>query len=388
MRIFIVGTGASGSLLAQMLHRAGHEVTCGDKDPERARKFLGRRSPIPVCEVNARNLWAIVRAARRTQLIVNASSSLFNEIVLRAALRLRAHYLDLSSHLTRNPFKAEQLRYAKRIAEKHRAAVINAGAAPGLTNLLVMRAAEQLDRADSVHIRLFEEVDSDNPVSQWSPRDTFDEAISSPRVLRAGRFRLTKRFAERERFRFPAPIGDASVVLAAQDEVATIPYFLKLSEMDVKIGGNEVDRLRRWHKQGKLTKSRGAVGKRFPKTASPRLVARLIRRGVLQNARFAAAVIVTGEKNEQPLEIRFDCQFPSLFQIRRLGLHVTPVTYATAVMAAAFIQNFPREEESVFAPENLPREIRQAVLARAREKGVRVTQKITPLKRVETDDEI
>jgi hypothetical protein len=388
MRIFVLGTGASGSLLAQMLHRAGHEVTCGDKDPERAQRFLGRHSPIPVREVNARNLWGIVRAAKRSQLIVNASSSLFNEIVLRAALRLRAHYLDLSSHLTRNPFKSEQLRYAKRFAEKHRAAVINAGAAPGLTNLLVRKAADDLDRVESIQIRLFEEVDSDNPVSQWSPRDTFDEAISLPRVVRDGRFRLTKRFADRERFRFPAPIGEASVVLAAQDEVATIPYNIELREMDVKIGGNEIDRLRRWHKQGKLTKSRGAVGKRFPKTASPRMVARLIRRGVLQNARFAASVIVRGESGDEPLEIRYDCMFPSLFQIRRLGLHVTPVTYATAVLAAAFVQNFPREEEGVFPPENLSKEIRQAVLARAKEKGVRIAQKISQLKRAELEDEL
>jgi hypothetical protein len=387
MRIFVLGTGASGSLLAQMLHRAGHEVTCGDKDAERARRFLGRHSPIPIREVNARNLWGIVRAAKRSQLIVNASSSVFNEIVLRAALRLRAHYLDLSSHLTRNPFKSEQLRYQKRFAAKHRAAVINAGAAPGLTNLLARKAAEQLERVDSVHIRLFEETESDDPVSQWSPRDTFDEAVSSPRILRNGRFRLTKRFAERERFRFPAPIGEAGVVLAAQDEVATFPYFVRLNEMDVKIGGNEIDRLRRWYKQGKLSKSRGATHKRFPKTASPRMVARLIRHGRLQNARFAAAIITRGEKNGVPLEIRYDCIFPSLFQIRRLRLHVTPIAYGTAAMAAAFIQNFPREEAGVFPPETLPKEVRNAVIARAREKGIRIAQKISTLKRSDHDDD-
>ena len=103
--------------------------------PIRARRFLGKRSTIAVTTVNARNLRGIVRAARGCQLIVNASASVFNEIVLRAALRLRAHYLDLSSHLTRNPFQPEQLRYAKKFKSKHRVALINTGAAPGLTNL-------------------------------------------------------------------------------------------------------------------------------------------------------------------------------------------------------------------------------------------------------------
>lgn len=127
MRIFVLGAGAAGSLLAQLLARQGHRVACGDKDLERARRFLGKRSRIPIHQVNARNLWAIVRAARGFHLLVNASPAVFNEIVMRAALRLRAHYLDLSAHLTRHPFKAEQLRFHRRFQQKHRTAVITAG---------------------------------------------------------------------------------------------------------------------------------------------------------------------------------------------------------------------------------------------------------------------
>ena len=124
MRIFVLGTGATGSYLAHLLTRQGHQVTCGDRDLDRAHRFLGKKSAIPVVQVNARNLWGIVRAAKRSQLLVNASASVFNEIALRAALRLRSHYLDLSAHLTRNPFKAEQLRFDKRFQEKNRCAVL------------------------------------------------------------------------------------------------------------------------------------------------------------------------------------------------------------------------------------------------------------------------
>src|SRR5258708_2202043 len=168
MRIFVLGVGATGSLLARLLERQGHTVWCGDRDAERARRFLGKKSTIPIREVNARNLWGILRAARGCHLIVNASASVFNEIVMRAALRLRAHYLDLSSHLTRNPFKAEQLRYAKRFKAKNRTAVINAGVAPGLTNLLARRGGDLLDKVGAVHVRLHESTESDDPVSQWS----------------------------------------------------------------------------------------------------------------------------------------------------------------------------------------------------------------------------
>lgn len=391
MRIFVLGAGATGSLLAELLQRQGHTVWCGDRDPARARRFLGKRSTIAVTAVNARNLHGIVRAARGCQLIVNATASVFNQIVMRAALRLRAHYVDLSSHLTRNPFKSEQLSYAKRFEEKNRAALINAGAAPGLTNLMVKRAAEMLDEVYSVQIRLYESSESEDPISQWSPEVSFDEAISNPRVYRDGKFRMEKRFADLEKFRFPDPIGNANVVLAAQDEVATLPYYIPMRNMDVKIGGNEFDRLRRWYKQGKLSKSRGIPRQRFPQTSSPRAIARLIRKGILQNARFAASVLVRGvkrnPKEDEHLLIRADAMFPTLYQIRQQGRFTTPVAYATAHVAALFIKYFEREKRGVFAPETLPADARRAILAGVRAHSVKITQKTMILKRDAEDDE-
>ena len=364
---------------------------CGDRDPERARRFLGKKSTIAVTEVNARNLRGIVKTAKGCQIIINASASVFNEIVLRAALRLRAHYMDLSSHLTRHPFKAEQFRYAKKFEEKKRVALINSGVAPGLTNLLVKRAAELLGEVHNVHIRLYESSESDDPISQWSPEVSFDEAISHPRVYRGGRFQLGKRFSEVEKSRFPEPIGIVRVFLAAQDEVATLPRFIPMRELDVKIGGNEIDRLRRWHKLGKLSKSRGMLRRHFPQTYSPRMIAKLIRQGILQNARFAAAVLVRGVKHNKKddllLVIRSDCMFPTLYQIRQQGRFTTPVAYATAHVAALFIKFFPRDLAGVFAPEMLPAETRRAILAGLRNGGIRITHKTTLLKHTSEDEE-
>jgi len=391
MRIFVLGAGATGSLLAQLLERQGHTVWCGDRDPERARRFLGKKSTIAVTPVNARNLRGVVKAARGCQLIVNASASVFNEIVLRAALRLRAHYVDLSSHLMRHPFRAEQFRYVKKFEGKSRVALINAGVAPGLTNLLVKRAAELLDEVEAVHIRLYESSESDDPISQWSPEVSFDEAVSHPQIYRNGKFQLGKRFSEIEKFRFADPVGNARVVLAAQDEVATLPHFIPMRELDVKIGGNEIDRLRRWHKQGRLSKSRGMTKQRFPQTSSPRMIARLIRQGILQNARFGAAVLVRGmkrgKKEDQHLLVRSDCTFPTLYQIRQQGRYTTPVAYATAHVAALFIKYFPRDLAGVFAPEMLPPETRRAILSAIRNHNIRIAHKTSTLRHHSDDDE-
>ena len=386
MRIFILGAGATGSLLAQLLTRQGHHVWCGDKDPVRAQRFLGKHSRIPVKPVNARNLWSIVKAARGCHLLVNCSPAVLNKIALRAALRLRSHYLDTASHLTGYPFQVEQLRFDADFRKKRRTAVINAGVAPGLTNLLVARSADLLDGLETVQVRLYESTDSDEAVSQWSPDASFDEAVSRPRVYRNGRFHLAPRFGEREMFRFPPPIGTVGVVLAAQDEVCTLPRVIPMRTLDVKIGGNDFDRLRRWYRLGKLRKSRGLAAKHFPKTPTPHQVARLMRHGTLWHARFAAAVVAHGVKGERGAVLRWDAGFPTLHQIRRRGRFTSPIAWATAHLAALFIKHFPRKLSGAYPPEALPRETQQAILAGVRSYGIRLTKRMKLLKPIDHED--
>ena len=382
MRIFVLGVGATGSLIAHLLVRQGHQVTCGDRDPVRARRFLGRNSRVPIREVNARNLWSIVKAAKNSHLVINAGPAFLNKIVLRAALRLRAHYLDMASHQSNSPFHAEQLRFSRQFAAKSRVAVINAGVAPGLTNLLVARCANQLDTVDTVQIRLYESTGSDEPVSQWSSDAAFDEAVSRPPIYRDGRFHLGNRFGEREAFRFPRPVGRVGVMLAAQDEVVTLPRFLKLRVLDVKIGGNDFERLRRLYRQGRLRKSSGG-GKRFPQTPTPRQIERLLSGGLLYHARFAAAVVAVGRKDDHHAMVRYDAAFPSLHQIRRREVYTSPIAWATAHMAALFVKHFPRGLSGVHPPETLPAKTRQAILSGARAYGIRVSKRITLLEPVD-----
>jgi hypothetical protein len=181
------------------------------------------------------------------------------------------------------------------------------------------------------------------------------------------------------------------VVLAAQDEVATLPHFIPMRDLEVKIGGNEIDRLRRWHKQGKLSKSRGMARQRFPQTFSPKRIAKLIRQGILQNARFAAAVLVKGVKHgkttDEHLLLRSDCTFPTLYQIRQQGRFTTPIAYATAHVAALCVKFFPRDLAGVFPPETLPAETRRAILSGIRTNSIRITHRAIVVKHQSEDEE-
>lgn len=370
MKVFILGAGATGGLLAQLLRRRRHTVWCGDRDPARARPFIGRA--IECRPVNARSIRSVVHAARGCHLLVNATPAVFNETVVRAALRLGVHYLDLASHLARNPFKAEQFRFNEDFTRRGRLALINAGASPGLTNLLVAACADTLDEVDQVRIRLFEDTESDTPVSTWSGEVAHDEAISKPRVYRQGRFRFAQRFGEAEWFQFPKPIGEARVMLAAQDEAVTLPRFIEMNALDVKIGGNEMDRLQRWYRQGKLRPSDSRVTRRFPDTASPAKIAELMRRGQLRNARFAACVSVIGRRNRKRLERHRCCVFPSLWQLRRNGMTGTPIAFASAQSAAVFIEHFPKHLTGVYPPEALSANVRETILRGMRRRGFQI----------------
>jgi hypothetical protein len=332
---------------------------------------------MPVLQVNARDLRSITIAARRTQLLINACPTVLNKIILRAALRLRVDYLDTAAHLTTSPFRAEQLRFDRQFQKKGRGAIITAGVAPGLTNLLVAAAADRLDRVDRVRVRLYEATDSDDPVSQWSAEVSFDEAVSRPRLYRDGHFLLGPRFGERESFRFPAPIGPVTVVLAAQDEVVTAPHVIPMQSMDAKIGGIDIDRLRRWYRQGKLSRSRGPVSSRFPRTPTPTTVDRLIHRGILHNARFAAAVVVEGIRKSKPIVIRYDVIVPSLFTLHRRRQRGSPIAWATAQMMSLFVKYFPPDLIGVHPPEALSIETRRAILDAAHLRGMRIVTHVS-----------
>ncbi len=376
MKVFVLGVGATGSLLVKLLARQGNHVWCGDRDPARARDFLGAKSALIVQQVNARNLRGIVKAAAGCQLLINACPAVFNNIVMRAALKLRAHYLDTASHLRAAPFRAEQFRFDQQFQKNSRWALIHAGAAPGLTNLFAAQAAAQLDRVDKVEVRIYEETASDAPVSQWSAESSFDEAVSRPRIYRDGRFRFGARFGERELFRFPAPIGRVGVVLAAQDEVVTIPRTISMKQMDAKIGGMDIDRLRRWYRQGKLRQSQGLSPERFPATPTPVAMTTLVQQGILHNERFALAVLVYGDKRGRSCLIRWDALFPSMFELRRRRIPSSPIAWGTAHLTAMFVKCMPHELTGVYVPEALPVRARRDIVQAARRIGIRIKRAV------------
>ena len=135
-----------------------------------------------------------------------------------------------------------------------------------------------------------------------------------------------------------------------------------------------------------MRRARGPGTTRFPQTPTPHQVAKLVSRGKLYQARFAAAVIARGRKGERHAIVRCDAFFPSLYSIRRREVYTSPIAWATAHLAALFVKHFPRKLPGVHPPETLPARTRQAIIAGARAYGIRIERRITLLKPVDDED--
>jgi hypothetical protein len=96
---------------------------------------------------------------------------------------------------------------------------------------------------------------------------------------------------------------------------------------------------------------------------------------------------VRGLKQDQPIEVRYDALFPSLYQIRQRGLALSPISYATAQMASLFIKHFPRDSAGVHPPGGIPLENRQAIFKDLKSRGILLTLKITKKRPAEDEEE-
>jgi hypothetical protein len=64
----------------------------------------------------------------------------------------------------------------------------------------------------------------------------------------------------------------------------------------------------------------------------------------------------------------------------------TPISYATAHMAALFVKHFPRDSVGVISPSALPLEKRRAILAGVKSQDIRLSLKITKMKKEEDEE--
>lgn len=368
MKIFVVGAGAVGSVLAKILAKErGVSVTCAANDLAAARRFLGASNRrIRLVRADASDAASIARKAKGAGLIVNASLPKFNLKLMRAALAARANYLDLDSFL-KDWVHAEQLMYDKMFAKAGLVGLVNAGVSPGLTNLLAAEAADRFSRLDALHFRILEEQDADRFIPSWSPDVLKDELEAWPLVFRRGKFVHVRPLKGSQSFRFPAPFGRRRVVSIYGDEVATVPLFLPVRSADYKAGGKDVEHA-----------LKAKDGGEWPEVPSPEEMRQLVKDGVVRDARLIVSVEARGKRQRGKGPLAFHAVFPDIRSIMRKYAGATYIGYPTALCAAAFALSIPSiKRKGVFPPEALDAAVRAGVLKKLESAGTGILVRAT-----------
>ena len=202
-----------------------------------ARSFRGRR--VSATFVDAGQSKRLAKLFRDRAVVINCTQHDFNLKVMRAALAAKVHYVDLGGlfHWTRR-----QLKLNRQFKRAGLTAILGAGCAPGITNVLTLAAADRFERITSVRIRVGAKdlnAKSTDFSFPYSAQTIVEELTLKPWVFTRGKFREVKPRTGWEQVDFLRPVGARWVMLTRHSEIATIPLTFRtkgLRECDFKVG--------------------------------------------------------------------------------------------------------------------------------------------------------
>ena len=181
----------------------------------------------------------LAKLFRGHSVVINCTQHDFNLHVMRAALAARIHYIDLGGlfHWTRR-----QLKLNRQFKHAGLTAILGAGCAPGITNVMTRAAADKLKRIELVRIRVGTR-DFNPPAESfcfpYSAQTIVEEFTLPPWTFERGKFRQVKPRTAWEQVNFPRPVGNQWLIRTRHSEVATIPLTFRgqgLKFCDFKVG--------------------------------------------------------------------------------------------------------------------------------------------------------
>lgn len=383
MRVAILGCGATGSAIARILKKEKFidEIVCLDKNVKRAKKFLGKET-FEIKKVDARNQGEISKVVKECDWIINALPTayyprgkevLWNPKIMKIALKTGINYFDLACYGGKST-KAEQLKYEKKFEQERILGIINAGASPGLTNLLAKENSEGLELIDKILIRTLEEQRGSEFILPWSKEEMLD-IVSEALVFSNRKFKFKEPFSEVATYDYSLPFGRMYCYLVSHDEAYTIPHFIPVRSLDVKAAGSDIEILRTLFRlrifedepiyfNGKKILPRDFVYSIIPDVPTSREMIRNVKSGVIEDGFFGVFVDTFGEAIGRKTLVRSYVVFPSQKTINNVLPGATYITYPTAVCAIAIFKAiYKKRIYGVFPPETFAKKVREKIIS-------------------------
>lgn len=374
MKILNIGYGKVGSILCTLLldeKRVKSIICC---DLKIINKIRNKR--IIFKKLDAGNKIQLLELLKkeRPDVVINTSLPYFNKIILSCCLAQKINYVDMASYWEFNDknnklplYEVEQLKFNDKFKKNNLVGLINAGASPGLTNLLARECADQLDKTDTIRIRLIEDTNTDELCFAWSKEWLLDEIASKPLVYRNNKFEIKHCYSEEEKFEFPEKCGEKNVCLIAQEEVGTIPLFIKTKNVDIKMYDSQIEMAKFMHKLDLISKKEIRIGKE--KISPLDFLTRILpdtpdihRKESFNEAVFGLVVEAEGEKNGKKKIINYSVIFPKQAELNKRNIQASFIAYATAIVVKLFVLSIDRiKSRGVFPPEKLDCSVREFI---------------------------
>ncbi len=154
-------------------------------------------------------------------MLVNSASYRVNLDAMRACLEAGCHYIDLGGlyHLT-----TRQLELDDDFTAVGKLALLGMGSSPGKTNVMGVRAVEELGATPElmdVYAAGRDLDPPDGPSYPYAPRTLVDELTEPPMALRDGEPTALEPMQDGGTYPFPEPIGEGSSIYTLHSEVRT-----------------------------------------------------------------------------------------------------------------------------------------------------------------------
>jgi lysine 6-dehydrogenase len=227
MRIIVLGgCGAMGSEATRDLAHTSdfEEIVIADADFRRAQSLADELGGgrVRAIQTDASDKAALTECLRGFDVVANCTTYHFGLIVTGAAINAGVNYLDLGG-LFNTPRQLELDEEAERAGVT---VCLGSGATPGVTNLMVRHAADQLDQVDEVHIAFasFRAI-APSPGLLDTVLDEF--SVGCRRFFwQAGQFIEVPAFSGARQVRFADPVGEIETYYVPHSETHTIHRFI------------------------------------------------------------------------------------------------------------------------------------------------------------------
>jgi saccharopine dehydrogenase-like NADP-dependent oxidoreductase len=215
----------------------GAKVKVGDLERARLQDMKRLAGEADALKLDAGNAGQVERFVKGCDVVINASDPRFNHLIMKQALKKKAHYIDLAGE---NPLSVErQLKQSPAWKKAGLAAVLGMGEDPGLSNIMARNAVDILDNVTEIRVRDGETSTSEAYpfVALFAPAVFLEEAVSPCYYFEGGELKTSPPMSRKETYPFPQPIGNIPVYGMDHEEVHTLPYYLpkKPNYVDFKL---------------------------------------------------------------------------------------------------------------------------------------------------------